>query len=149
MKLDRARRALFGGILWGTMGIVLIVRGILFGQDAFDDGTWLPWLVGGVVLGTAKGVFVLRKTCKRMLGRIEAMPGREPFWQIYPPRFLFTIPLMIGMGIGARMLFEKSPQVVLGIYVGIGAALFFSSLPFFGAVARLSAEDRALAAEAA
>ena len=144
MKLSQSSRALFGGIVWVLVGLSLAVRGTLpFGVNAFkSDATWAAIaLVLGLVLGAAKGYFVLKKTSVRNIARIASRPAPEPFWQISPPYLALLIPLMIGFGILLRKYVgESHPQIVFGTYVGIGAALMASSPPFFQAARRFKAE---------
>ena len=142
MNLSPHTRALVGGIIWVLVGVFLIARGLFpYGASALESApaAAILWLVGGLLAGTAKGLFVLTRSAARMIGRIEARPHPAPFWQIYPPLFFLLIPIMIGFGILLRLLFGDShPEVVAGVYVGIGAALIASSAPFFRASQRLA-----------
>lgn len=138
--LSARGRALLGGVVWVAIGVMLIWRGFPYwAKSETSSPGWALWaVVLGLVIGGAKGVFVLRKSAARMIRRIESRPGRAPFWQIYPPYLYLLIPVMIGMGLALKSYYgESKPSLVLGVYVGIGAALLCSSFPFFGASARL------------
>ena len=143
MNLSQSSRALCGGVIWVVIGLSLAVRGTFpFGTRALEAsvGLGLLALVLGLLVGGAKGWFVLRRSASRMISRIESRPAPEPFWQIYPPRLALLIPLMIGFGWTLKYLCaESQPGVIFGVYVGIGAALVTSSPPFFAAAGRFRA----------
>ena len=130
--MTRSQRAMFAGLLWILIGAFLAVRGFLHWKEYGSGDLPIPWLAGGLVIGAAKGFFVLKKSSQRILKRIDAGPARAPFYTVYPPYLLLLIPLMIAMGFGLRHFYGKEhPALILAVYVGIGAALLASSLPFF------------------
>jgi hypothetical protein len=141
MKVSMSKRALVGGCVWFAVGAMLIYRGLfphwVNASANSKAGAWLA-LSAGILLGTAKGIFVLRKTARRMVARIESHPNPAWLWQIYPPAFVVFLPMMIGLGIAVRYLCrDDAPQIVVAVYVGIGAALMASSVSFFMAWKRL------------
>ena len=130
--MSKSQRKIFAGIVWILIGGMLAYRGFhhwnTHGQGDFPT---LALLIG-VLIGAAKGFFVLKKSSTRIIHRIDSGPEKAPFWQVWPPLLLLLIPLMIAMGFGLRYwIGEEYPQVILAVYVGIGAALVTSSLPFF------------------
>ena len=145
MNLHPRHRALLGGCAWLVGSVILLWRGAGFWLDCYEHSPGLAWgvLAAALLIGGAKGIFVLRRSADRMLKHIESRPGKRPFWETWPLYFIPLVLLMIGMGVGIRMLWgpdgsiEYLPAVVSGIYLGIGAALFTSSWPYFAAWRRL------------
>lgn len=146
MKLGQSKRALVAGLLWVGAGGLLVVRGTFpYWFSALEDSALkgLAVLAAALLVGGGKGWFVLRRSAQRMLDRIEANPGPQPIWLIYPPAFWLLIPIMIGMGIGLRMIAgEDHPWLVALVYIGIGVALLVSSIPYFAAARSFSARLR-------
>lgn len=143
MKMNQSQRLFLAGALWIAIGTFLAVRGAAYFKAAHVMSPLWAYLglALGVVVGCAKGLFVLRKSAKRVIARIESRVAPEPFWQIYPPYLYLLIPLMIGLGLTLRHFFGAShPSLILGVYAGIGAALLVSAMPFFAARARLNAK---------
>lgn len=132
--MTRSQRATFAGVLWLLIGSFLIFRGFLHWNESGIPAFPVLPLALGVAIGAAKGIFVLRKSSKRILRRIADGPERAPVYQAYPPFLLVAIPLMIGLGLGLRHFFgAEHPALILAVYAGIGAALLASSPPFFTA----------------
>ncbi len=141
MNCSQSARATIAGLLWVAIGIMLLVRGFFPYFGITKDASGLNWalicIALGVVIGAAKGVFVLSKSSRRVIKRIEDRPGKAPFWSMYPIVLVILIPVMIGMGLALRHFYGAShPGLILGVYAGIGAALLASSLPFFAAAKR-------------
>ncbi|MSR75523.1 MAG: hypothetical protein EXS14_08670 [Planctomycetes bacterium] len=135
MNLGMVGRARVAGIVWLGMGSWLLARGLAY-REAAGESAQLA-LILGVVIGVAKGLTVLRKSSRRVIARIEASPGKAPVWTIWPKILLLLIPLMIAFGWSLRHYYgESNPEIVLGVYSGIGAALIASSFPYFMFAAR-------------
>jgi drug/metabolite transporter (DMT)-like permease len=138
MSCSPSTRAWTAGLLWSAIGLFLVVRGLFPYLDRVVQGsgagTAALAILAGLAAGVLKGLLVLARSSRRVIARIEARPGKAPLWSMFPTPLLLVIPLMIGLGLGLRHLFgESSPALVLGIYVGIGAALLASSWPYFRA----------------
>ncbi len=130
MQLGMAGRARFAFLLWFVMGSFLVWRGLGFREAAGDDASLA--LAIGIALGVAKGLTVLRRSSRRIMSRIEAIPGKASVFSTFPPILALFIPLMIGFGWSLRHFWgESHPAVVLAVYTGIGAALIASSIPIF------------------
>jgi ferrochelatase len=121
------------GVVWILVGAFLGLRGVLM---ALEAETW--WglalaVVLGAFLGTGKGVFVLSKAARRNIARIDALAHPRP-WNAFAGRFYFLILLMMGLGFSLRWMAGRGwlPYPLVGaIYVGIGAGLLASSIPYF------------------
>jgi ferrochelatase len=134
-----SRRSLerLAALVWIGVGLMLLVRGgrMLVAHGEAGGSPW-GWLVGGVLLGAAKGRFVLSRSAARNRARIAALESPRP-WQVFAPRFWPLIAVMMGFGFGLRSLAEGGVLgwgLVGGLYAGIGAALLASSRAYFGAL---------------
>jgi len=86
-----------------------------------------------VIVGVAKGRFVLSKTARRNKSRIENIEGPLKVHHVYAKSFYFLIAGMILLGVSLRAFNEYlGGYVVVGaIYCGIGLALIVSSLTYW------------------
>ena len=82
-------------------------------------------LVTAVLIGLAKGRFVLSKTARKNKARIYELEDPVHIHQIFSKPFYFLIPMMIGLGVLLRYYNEYlgGYVVVAAIYCGIGMAL--------------------------
>jgi hypothetical protein len=135
MKISAPSRAFVAGVIWSLVGVFLILRGFFpywigTARESFWGG--MAILVAAVLLGAAKGWFVLRRSSARVLAYIDLHREPQGFWHIYPPGFFLLIPLMIGLGLALRAGFADSlPALIAGIYLAVGTALLGSTPPFF------------------
>ncbi|MGE4158055.1 MAG: hypothetical protein AB7F75_03035 [Planctomycetota bacterium] len=136
--LTRRGLAVFAGVMWTAVGLMLLTRSVFMVRDGLNGGT-SPGkaflLVGlGLVIGAAKGLFVLSKTADRHLRRIDTLPEPSPAWKVFPLYVIPLIGLMMGFGIWIRSLAKDG---TIGwcsagaLYAGIGAALLGSALRYF------------------
>ena len=132
MKLSRGGRAGLATLIWIAIGVMLIYRGLVphFSNIETTWGKALA-LVLGVIIGGAKGMFVLRKSAVRTAGFIQRRPEKDWFWFCLHPILYILIPVMIGFGLLLKHYFAGSnPGIVVAVYVGIGCALIMGSLGF-------------------
>ena len=96
-----------------------------------------------IVIGVAKGKFVLSKTARRNKSRIESIEGPLQVHHVYAKSFYFLIAGMIALGITLRTFNEYlGGYVVVGtIYCGIGLALMVSSLTYWKTETPPTAEE--------
>ena len=135
MNFDAPSRAFLAGAIWLMAGLLLIGRGLSpYWMEVARGSLVEASLVLGLamLLGAAKGRFVLRRTAERMLNHIERQPARLGLNTVYPLSFYPVLLGMICLGFAVRtFLGESFPAVVAGVYIGIGAALLASALPYF------------------
>lgn len=122
------------GAFWGAIGIFLIYRGYLLYQLAATEQhstrqVIIVSLVLGIILGFAKGQFVLSKTARRNKARIHNLDDPVKIYQVYSKPLYILIPGMILLGALLRNFNEYLGGyiVVAPIYCGIGLALLVSS----------------------
>ena len=136
MKLSRSGRVGVATGLWLAVGVMLIVRG-LFPHFANIDsmGVKVAAVLLGIAVGGAKGWFVLAKSAKRTAGFIARRPEQDWIWMSFHPVLWAVIPLMIAMGLTLKhYCAEDAPGVIVGVYVGIGAAMMVGSRGFRAAL---------------
>lgn len=122
------------GGLWGAIGAFMLYRGFGLYQLAVEkqhstQKVIIISLALGVILGIAKGIFVLSKTARRNKARIESLSAPLKVYHVYPKSLYILIPGMILLGILLRNFNQYlGGYVVVGaIYCGIGLALIVSS----------------------
>ena len=86
-------------------------------------------ITAAVMIGLAKGRFVLSKTARKNKARIHRLEDPVQIHQIFSKPYYFLIPMMIGLGVLLRSYNEYlgGYVVVAAIYCGIGMALIISS----------------------
>jgi hypothetical protein len=126
------------GSIWGLVGLFLIIRGAGMYQVALDtqNATQAAVMISlaiALVVGVAKGKFVLSKTARRNKSRIESIDEPLKIHHVYAKSFYFLIAGMILLGVSLRAFNEYlGGYVVVGaIYCGIGLALMVSSLTYW------------------
>ena len=126
------------GSIWGLVGLFLIIRGVGMYQAALEtqNASQTALMISiaiAVVIGVAKGRFVLSKTARRNKSRIENIEEPLKVHHVYAKSFYFLIAGMILLGVSLRHFNEYlGGYVVVGaIYCGIGLALMVSSLTYW------------------
>lgn len=136
MTIPKTLLQRLAGLVWIVVGTSLAVRGARM-LPAAREQSGLAWTVFacvlGLLIGAAKGKYVLSKSARKNVVRIHKLETPRP-WNIFSAKFYPLIGLMIGFGAllrwsaGAGYL-NWSP--VAGLYLGIGAALIASSIAYF------------------
>lgn len=131
MSNSARRLTVVGCAVWVAVGAMLLFRGGRMLVVESEATIWVRVLAAavGLGLGALKGTFVLRRAAARNRARLVALE-RPGLFDLFTPRFLVLIGLMIGLGIGLRTMAraEVLPWAGVGaLYVGIGAALVASA----------------------
>lgn len=118
--------------LWALGGTVLVVLGVLRMADASLTirasviiATSLVWLV----IGIAKGKYVLAKTSQRNIERLRAMTEPQRPIRVYSLRSWVVISLTVALSL-ALTLFNTPPFWRGGINLAVGFALLMSSINY-------------------
>ena len=126
------------GTVWGLVGLFLMIRGGMMYQLAVDQQhasrqAVIISIVISLIIGGAKGKFVLSKTARRNKARIEGLSEPLKIQHVYAAPFYFLIAGMILLGILLRTFNEMlgGYVVVAAIYCGIGLALAVSSMSYW------------------
>jgi len=120
--VPRRIHLLLAAILWSLIGIILIFRGV----------SWLItvarlWIIiPALFAGTMKSLFILDHSARKGVHRILEMADGTCLGAVYSARTWVLILFMISGGMALRH--SALPRELLGgLYVAIGWALFFSS----------------------
>lgn len=125
MKISRSARIGLAWFIWAGVAGMLAYRGLVphFSNIGSTGGQAMALLLG-VVVGSVKGYFVLSRSAERTAKFIARRPDQDWFWFCFHPVLYVLIPLMILFGVVLRHYCQDSaPAVVVGVYVGIAAAL--------------------------
>jgi hypothetical protein len=142
------------GFFWFAMGAFLLYKGLHLINDAsfLANSLCSRWagffgssqqtatvLVGiGLLVGFAKGRFVLAKTVRRVVTRIASLPEPIRFADAYSKSYWILISSMVALGMSFRFL--PIPLDLRGtIDVAIGSALVNGAMLFFRAGRELQA----------
>lgn len=118
--------------LWLTGGLFMVARGASrfhAARPVTPAPVWYGAVLGAVVLGWAKGRFVLSRTSQRNLRRLQAIDAPRRAVQVYPARSWALIALFVvaGMALG----WVGAPPVWRGaVSVAVGLGLVFSSFAY-------------------
>lgn len=115
-----------------------MIRGVTLYQTALETQNATQTalaisIAASIIIGVAKGRFVLSKTARRNKSRIDNIEGPLKLHHVYAKSFYFLIAGMILLGVSLRTFNEYlgGYVVVGGIYCGIGLALMVSSLTYW------------------
>jgi hypothetical protein len=134
MKISHRQAVVLSGVIWFAIGLMLLAKGLKFlvlgGQVPGKEQLVLFLIVGALIVGFLKGRFVLAKTVKRVVGRIETKPNPFPFSGLYPVSYYLLILGMVLLGVSMRFL-PIAVEIRGAIDVAIGSALMNGALAYF------------------
>jgi hypothetical protein len=120
--VPRRIHLLLAAALWSLIGSMLMFRGV----------SWLTavgrlWIIVPALLaGTIKSLFILDNTARKGIHRILEMADGTCLGAVYSLKTWLLVLVMMGTGMALRH--SDLPREILGgLYVTIGWALFFSS----------------------
>jgi len=120
--VSRKTQRIFAALIWSVVGIFLMLRGGGFLLQV--QALWLA--VVGVAIGCGKSIFMLDKSARKNIARIESLADGSCIGGVYSLKMWLLVGLMVALGITLRH--SSAPREIVGvIYVAIGWALFFSS----------------------
>ena len=137
------------GSLWGIIGVFLIFRGFRLYQLAVEEqhSTQMAVIISlilGIIIGSAKGLFVLSKTARKNKSRIQNLESPVKIHHTFSKPFYFLIAAMMGLGVLLRTMngYLGGYIVVAAIYCGIGLALIVGSRAYWKTEAELPIKER-------
>ena len=136
MTVRRSTRAKLAALLWHAVGVLLMAWGIRFVLRDWPRApeTTLALVTLGLLLGSAKGLFVFQKVARKTLVRIQEQ-GEDGFvLKMFRPIVWLIIPLMIGLGITLRHLADQGMihyNLLAAIYLGVAAGMHLGALPYW------------------
>lgn len=121
---------LIGGVMLARKASELLVEARIL--DTTSPWIWITILIG-IILGGIKAKYLFRKSCKKNLIRIDALP--EPkIWQFYRPFFFVFLALMLAAGATLSRLAHGNFPFLLSVAaldLSIATALLGSSFVFW------------------
>jgi F0F1-type ATP synthase assembly protein I len=125
MKCEQSKLIIFSGMLWLGVGIFLLNLGLTL---LSTEPLFLIPLA--LIIGVAKGRFVLRKSALRVMDRIRSLPNPAPIAQAYSLGYIILIASMIGIGVLIKVF--QCPNDIRGfVDTAVGAGLIQGSLHYF------------------
>ncbi len=120
--VPRSIHLFLAALLWTVVGLILMVRGTVWLIGAEEGLFILP----AILFGTLKSLFILDKTAKRSIDRIQHLADGSCLGAVYSIK---TWLLVLAMMAGGYLLRHSSFPVILvgSLYVTIGWALLWSS----------------------
>ncbi|PCJ59448.1 MAG: hypothetical protein COA79_10380 [Planctomycetota bacterium] len=133
IQRKKNRMIKFNGMVWIVVGGTLFYRGIRLFPETSSASFYIA-IVIAIIIGAAKGFFVLSKTSTKNVNRIVGLEKPVQYSQTISFKLILLIPLMITFGILLRKYVESIPgngYTVGAIYVGISFALLTSSIKYW------------------
>lgn len=134
VKLAPAQLKLLAFSIWLTGGLIMIYLGILRlteGAGDMDFALVVGAVTAALVIGLAKGKFILGKTSERNIHRIEEMTEPQKPMMVYSVRSWIVIGVMILLGMSLNQGWIPLPMFWRGVVnIGIGTGLVISSLKY-------------------
>lgn len=119
--------------LWLTGGLILAARGVVWLVGAHPAmGLLAGCLAGALAVGFGKGRFVLSKTSRRNIERLEALREPQPPIRVYSGRSWAIIAVMVAISVGLNLA-PVDPLWRGTINLAIGMALIISSMAYLRA----------------
>ena len=119
--------------IWLTGGVVLCSFGAMRLRDAAGaspGGAWLA-LAAGLLAGLAKGRFILSRTSRRNIARLDALTRPMRPIRVYDGRSWTIIGAMTAIAVGLNLgWIPLAPLARGGVNVAIGSALVLSSFTY-------------------
>lgn len=130
-------------VLWFAGGLMLVFRGGAFMLQEFEQagvGLLSLAVLLALAIGYAKGRFVLSKTSRRNIERLQALSAPQRPIAVYSVRSWVIIALMVSVSIALNVM--AVPLLWRGaINLAIGASLLASSLAYLGAPLKAGREN--------
>ncbi len=133
--VDKRFLVALSGLMWSGVGIMLCILAVKWlSRTSYPNGVWFG--SAGIMLALMVHHFGFLKLVDRNIGRILAKEGKVCIFGFQPWKSYFMIAVMIGMGIALRH--SSLPKHYLAIiYIGMGGAMFLSSIRYFRTFIRL------------
>ncbi len=128
--VDRKWLLLLSGLMWSGVGILLnsfAIRWLRY----YEGWPLIVSVACGIVLGLAIAFFGFRKVAITNIQRILKMPDSSCVFAFQKWQSYILIPVMMSMGIFLRHTAIFPRLFLASIYMGIGSALFISSINYY------------------
>lgn len=149
MKFSHPVLIVLSGLLWLAVGLYLLPLGMHFlidsGQTAEGNFTLINSFASlgvtsesaslllialGLAIGTLKSRLIFSKTVERGVSHIRSLPEKASLTQIYTPKYLLLLALMILLGLSMKWL--SVPLDIRGLIdVAVATALINGAMMYF------------------
>jgi hypothetical protein len=127
-EIPRKLLLLIAGVMWSGVGLMLSLMAFLWLHN-YEGHPWL-FAVTGLIAALVIHHFGFLKIVDKNLGRISRLPDQSCAFSFISWKSYLLIIIMVIMGITLRH--TAIPKQYLSIiYLGIGMALFLSSIRYF------------------
>ena len=112
-----------GALIWSVVGLVLLAVGFVF---VLQKGH--PWYgLVGMLLGTAKALFILDRVARKNVKRIKTFEDKVCVGSVYSWKTWVLVAAMITLGRYLRTSSIVPVEVVGLVYTAVGWALLLAS----------------------
>lgn len=116
-------------LMWTAAGVMLVTRALIW-LVRIDAGLAIGLGAVALVIGGAKGWFVLRKSARRISNRIHGRGDGRCIGGFISWKTWLLVAVMMGSGIALRH--STMSRTILGVvYLAIGTALLSASVHFW------------------
>lgn len=136
MQVSHKQHFLNAACFWTLTGAILGFVGFKWLWSGFAQNSWVWLLVAlAVLLGWAKGEFMIGKAGKKAIERIHHLPECSSFHRVFTPgQWVFVFSMM---GIGMLIRFSGLDKSYRGIILAVvGVGLLWASRYFWEAANR-------------
>jgi hypothetical protein len=117
------------GLMWIAVGIMLTTFAVRWLMDYGKNSSW-TFASAGIICALIIHHFGFLKIVDKNLGRISKMEGKRCAFSFMTWKSYLIVVIMVSMGIILRH--SAIPKQYLSVlYLGIGVALFLSSIRYF------------------
>lgn len=122
--------SIVSAIMWGVVGIMLNYFAVKW-FNLFSNIEIILAIAGGIFLGVIIAFTGFRKIARKNIFRIKDLPEKACVFAFQSWKSYLIIIVMVSMGIFLRKT-PYMPRLFLApVYIGIGLALFGSSLEYY------------------
>lgn len=129
-KVNKKILILIAGILWSSVGVLLInIASKWF--VLLSDIEIVTSVLGGLILGSAISYFGFSNLAKKNIERINLYNNKVCLWAFQKWESYLLIMFMISLGIFMRNTSSIPKFILTPMYIGIGFALFTASFKYY------------------
>jgi len=132
MRVSHKQHLIHAAIFWMGTGLALGFFGFKWVWLGFSSTWALVFLAICMAVGLVKGEFVIGKSGKRAISRIETLPEKSPFYQVFTMgQWLLVLGMM---SLGMLIRFSGVDKSYRGLVLAaVGIALLWASRFFWKA----------------
>ncbi len=131
MQLNRTKLIIFSGLIWLSVGIMLLSVGFKYLiKGAAETQTLITCITLALILGYLKGRYILKKSVHREVFRILSITKSVRISDLYSKKYYILLAIMVCLGYLMNAL--ALPPIIRGtIDITIGSALIKGAMLYF------------------